>query len=215
MTEIKICGITDPETALVAAEAGADYLGLVFADSARQVNPMIAATIVHKVKAAPACPHMVGVFVNSPPQDINFIAESCHLDFVQLSGDESWDFCRQIKRPVIKVLHVFPHSSAADIIEEIRKGYTYLSPDHLLILLDSRSKGIYGGSGLTFDWKIARDVNLKYPVFVAGGLHPDNVVQMISEVQPRGVDVSSGVESAGKKDLEKIKLFIHKVRAAR
>jgi phosphoribosylanthranilate isomerase len=215
MTKIKICGITDAGTAVAAAEAGADYLGVVFAQSARQINPMIAAGIVHQVKSSVESPQMVGVFVNSPANDINFIADFCRLDWVQLSGDESWEFCRQIKKPVFKTVHIFPTATAAGIVEEIRKGYTYLSPDNLKILLDTKVKGAYGGTGLPFDWKIAREVNQHYPVLVAGGLGPDNIVQMISEVKPWGVDASSGVESQGKKDIDKIKLFISKVKAVR
>jgi phosphoribosylanthranilate isomerase len=215
MTKIKICGITETDQAVAAAEAGADYLGLVLAPSIRQINPQRAATIVHEVKKTVESPQMVGVFVNLPANDINFIAQSCHLDWVQLSGDESWEFCLQIKKPVIKAIHVFTNSSIAQILYEIEKGYTYLPPDYLKILLDTRVKGVYGGSGKTFDWKLAKEVNLKYPVFVAGGLDINNVLQMITEVKPWGVDVSSGVESKGKKDIEKIRQFIQRVKSAR
>jgi phosphoribosylanthranilate isomerase len=215
MTKIKICGITETQDAIAAAEAGADYLGLVFAQSSRQVNPQRAATIVHEVKKIVENPQMVGVFVNLPADDINFIAESCRLDWVQLSGDESWEFCRQIKKPVIKTVHIYSNSTAVQILEEIRKGYTFLPPEYLKILLDTRIKGAYGGTGIPFDWKLAKEVNLKYPVLVAGGLDINNVVQMIGEVKPWGVDVSSGVESKGKKDVEKIRQFIKIVKFAR
>jgi phosphoribosylanthranilate isomerase len=215
MTKIKICGITESEQAVAAAESGVDYLGLVFAQSTRQVNPKKAATIVHEVKKTVESPQVVGVFVNLPAIDINFVAESCRLDWVQLSGDESWEFCRQIKKPVIKAIHIFSNSNAIQILDEIKKGYTYLSPEHLKILLDTKIKGAYGGTGKTFDWKLAREVSLKYPVFVAGGLDPENVVQMIGEVQPWGVDVSSGVEIKGKKDIAKIKQFIQSVKSTR
>jgi len=215
MTKIKICGITETEQALAAAEAGADYLGLVFAQSSRQINPQRAATIVHEVKKTVKSPQMVGVFVNLPSNDVNFIAESCRLDWVQLSGDESWDFCRQIKKPVIKAIHIFSNSSAVQIMDEIKKGYTFLSSEYPKILLDTRVKGTYGGTGKPFDWNLAKEVNLKYPVLVAGGLDINNVVQMIGEVKPWGVDVSSGVESRGKKDIGKIKQFIQNVKSVR
>jgi phosphoribosylanthranilate isomerase len=214
MTRIKICGITETEQAVAAAEAGADYLGLVFAQSSRQINPQRAATIVHEVKKRVESPQMVGVFVNLPSNDVNFIAESCRLDWVQLSGDESWDFCRQIKKPVIKAIHIYSNSNAIQILDEIKKGYTFLSSEYLKILLDTRVKGSYGGTGQRFDWKLAKEVNLKYPVFVAGGLDINNVIKMISEVEPWGVDVSSGVESRGRKDIEKIKRFIQNVKSA-
>jgi phosphoribosylanthranilate isomerase len=213
MTRIKICGITEIETGMVAAEAGADYLGLVFAQSSRQINPKTAAGIVHAVKNRVENPQMVGVFVNAAEIDVNFIAESCHLDLVQLSGKENWEYCTRIKKPVIKTIHIYNHSTVIEILEEIKKGFTFLSPDHLKILLDTKIKGVYGGTGKPFDWKIAREISLKYPVFVAGGLGPENIVQMLSEVNPWGVDVSSGVETGGKKDLEKMRLFIQKVRS--
>jgi phosphoribosylanthranilate isomerase len=215
MTKIKICGITETAQAIAAAEAGADYLGLVFAQSARQINPQRAVTIVHETKKTVESPQMVGVFVNSSASDINFIAESCHLDWVQLSGDETWEFCRQIKKPVIKAIHIFTNTTLNQILDEIKKGYTYLPQDYLKILLDTKVKGSYGGTGKTFDWKLAKEVNLKYPVWVAGGLDINNIVQMISEVKPWGVDVSSGVEIKGKKDIDLIKQFIQKVKFAR
>jgi phosphoribosylanthranilate isomerase len=215
MTRIKICGITESEQAVLAAEAGADFVGLVFAQSSRQINPKTAATIVHEVKKTVESPQVVGVFVNMPADDVNFIAESCHLDWVQLSGDESWEYCRKIKKSLIKTVHVHPSSPSVEIIDEIRQGYTFFTPDHLKILLDAKVKGAYGGTGKTFNWRLAKEVNEKYPVLVAGGLNVDNVVQMISEVKPWGVDVSSGVESGGKKDLEKIKTFIRNVRSVR
>jgi phosphoribosylanthranilate isomerase len=212
MTRIKVCGIMEAELGIAAAEAGADYLGLVFAQSTRQINPKTAAGIVHAVKNTIASPQIVGVFVNAPDIDVNFIAEACRLDWVQLSGDETWEYCQRIKKPVIKTVHVLNSSTAVQLIAEIRKGYTYLPPDHLKILLDTKVKGTYGGTGMPFDWKLAKEVCGQYPVLVAGGLDPDNVVQMISAVQPWGVDVSSGVETKGKKDIEKIRLFIQKVK---
>jgi len=204
----------DIETALLAAEAGADYLGLVFAQSSRQINPKTAAGIVHAVKSNVVNPQMVGVFVNASEVDINFIAESCRLDWVQLSGDETWEFCTLIKKPVIKTIHIFNNSPVKQLLDEIKKGFAYVAADRLKILLDTRVKGSYGGTGTPFDWKIAREVSEHYPVFVAGGLSPDNIVQMLGAVKPWGVDVSSGVESSAKKDPEKIRQFISKVRFA-
>ncbi|HSW57642.1 MAG TPA: phosphoribosylanthranilate isomerase [Dehalococcoidales bacterium] len=215
MTRIKICGITEAEQALAAAEGGADYLGLVFARSPRQINPQRAVSIVHAVSNTVEKPQVVGVFVNLPASDINFIAESCRLDWVQLSGDESWEFCLQINKPVIRAIHVFYNTKAEFILNEIKTGFTYLPPENLKILLDSRTKEAFGGTGKTFDWKLAREVSARYPVFVGGGLNPENVAQMVKDVQPWGVDVSTGVETKGKKDIEKIKQFIRKVKSTR
>jgi len=212
MPQVKICGISETEQALAAAEAGADYLGLVFAQSSRQISPQKAARIVFEVRKLARPPQIVGVFVHSPANDVNFITEFCKLDMVQLSGDENWEYCLSIKKPIIKAINVFSSATAAQIVDEIKRGYSYLSKENLRFLLDSKVKGTYGGTGQAFDWKIAREVSLKYPVLVAGGLDPNNVGQMVREVKPWGVDVSSGVETGGKKDTEKIKLFVQRAK---
>lgn len=212
MPQVKICGISEIEQALATAQAGADYLGLVFTQSTRQISPQKAARIVFETKKLTKPPQIVGVFVHSPTNDVNFIAESCKLDMVQLSGDESWEYCLSIKKPIIKAIHVFIGTTTEQITDEIKKGYTYMAADNLKFLLDSKVKGTYGGTGQAFDWKVAREVSLKYPVLVAGGLDPNNVGQMVREVKPWGVDVSSGVETGGKKDLQKIQLFIQRAK---
>ena len=212
MPQVKICGISEIEQALAAAQAGADYLGLVFAQSTRQIAPRKAARIVFEVRKLARPPQIVGVFVHSPANDVNFIAEFCKLDMVQLSGDETWEYCLSIKKPIIRAIHVFNSTTAEQIIAEIKKGCSYLPADNLKFLLDSKVKGAYGGTGQAFDWKVAREVSLKYPVLVAGGLDPNNVGQMVREVKPWGVDVSSGVESGGKKDLQKIQLFVQRAK---
>jgi phosphoribosylanthranilate isomerase len=212
MPQVKICGISDIEHALATAEAGADYLGLVFAPSKRQISPQNAARIVHEVQKLAKPPQIVGVFVHSPVNDVNFIADFCKLDCVQLSGDENWDYCLSIKKPIIKAIHVHTRATAEEIIDEIKKGYGFLPADNLRFLLDSKVKGSFGGTGQAFDWKVAKEVSLKYPVLVAGGLEPNNVGQMVHEVKPWGVDVSSGVETGGKKDVEKIRLFVQRAK---
>jgi phosphoribosylanthranilate isomerase len=212
VTRVKICGLTDTNQARAATEAGADYLGLVFAPSHRRIIPIKAAEIVKSVKQSANPPAVVGVFVNAPVDEVNFIAEACRLDWVQASGDESWEYCRKISRPVIRVIHVFTASTAEDIREEIEKGYRCLPEDRLICLLDTRVKGAYGGTGKTFDWGLAGEVATRYPVIIAGGLTPENVGQLIEKARPWGVDVSSGVETGGQKDVIKIREFIRKVK---
>jgi len=208
MTRVKICGITGTSQALAAAEAGADYLGLVFAPGRRQINPQKAAEIVRRVHTLKSPPLMVGVFVNSPVEEVNSLAESCRLDCVQLSGDESWEYCLQIKKPLVRAIHIAGHSAVRDIIEEVEKAYRILAGADLICLLDTRVKNAYGGTGQKFDWQLAREVCARFPVMVAGGLAPENLAQLIAEVHPWGVDVSSGVETGGRKDLHKIRDFI-------
>jgi len=208
MTRVKICGITSVDLARAASVAGADYLGLVMAPSRRQIMPVKALEIVKALQQLQPNARITGVFVNLPIADVNFIAEACQFDMVQLSGDEDWEYCRSIRKPVIKAIHILPGVTAPQVLEIISEGYRALGRDNLVCLLDSRVKGSYGGTGQTFDWKLAREVAARFPVLVAGGLTPENVGNLIKDVKPWGVDVSSGVETNGQKDIQKIKEFL-------
>lgn len=214
MTKIKICGLSEVQHALAAAEAGADFLGLVFAPSRRQVSAEKALQVVEAVRALNPSQVVVGVFVNSAADEVNRIADYCHLEWVQLSGDETWHYCQQIERPIIKTVHVSNTRTSEEISSEIAIGHQLLPQKDFVCLLDSRVADTYGGTGQAFDWQLARGVSTTFPVLIAGGLNPTNVGQMIREIQPWGVDVSSGVETNGQKDTAKIKAFIQAVKAA-
>ena len=213
MTCIKICGIRDKAHALAAVEAGADFIGLVFAPSQRQVSPAQACEIASAVKKGSDVTKVVGVFVNAPSSQVNELADFCALDWVQLSGDESWEYCREVIKPVIKAIRI-DQQSPKKLYAELSAGSKLLPAQGFITLLDSRVEGKYGGTGETFNWNLAQKVAKKFPVIIAGGLDPKNVARLIERVAPWGVDVSSGVEARGVKDIAKIKAFIEAVRKA-
>jgi phosphoribosylanthranilate isomerase len=171
-------------------------LGFVFAPSRRRIAVAEAAAIAKQVGRI----GKVGVFVNSPAAVVREIAQVCQLDFVQLHGEESPDYCRSLNLPVIKAFRMAPDFTVKQLA-----GY-----DVDWLLLDSYVSGEAGGTGKTFDWQQAAQLidQLTTPVIVAGGLTPENVTSAISCLKPQGVDVSGGVESTGSKDLVKIRRFI-------
>ncbi len=199
---IKICGICSLEAAQTAAESGADLIGFVFADSRRKIDMTTAAAISAAVKG----PGKVGVFVNQPLSEVLEIADFCHLDYLQLHGEESPEYCRSLNRPVIRACRVGPDFTPATLAD--------YPADYLL--LDSFVPGQPGGTGLTFDW---RSVSLRIgrprqKFLVAGGLTPENVSEAIHILNPDGVDVSGGVETDGVKNPGKISRFIAAARSA-
>lgn len=212
-TRVKICGIRDKTNALAAVEAGANLIGLVLAPSQRQVTPAKAREIASAVKESNNTTKVVGVFVNAPAFQINEIADFCALDVVQLSGDESWEYCRKIANPVIKAVRI-GQQSLDDLYIELSTASKLLTGHRFITLLDSQVEGKYGGTGESFNWNLAQKIAEKFPVIIAGGLDPENVAGLIETVAPWGVDVSSGVETGGVKDIFKITAFIEAVRKA-
>jgi phosphoribosylanthranilate isomerase len=198
MVQIKICGITNIEDGLAAATAGADALGFVFHPaSPRYVTPGQARRIIGALPA-PVC--TVGVFVNLPVVEVLQIAEMCGLDFIQLHGAETQNYCRQLRRErVIKALSFRSEDELAAMA-----GYPVRA-----FLVDAHDPVRFGGTGETCDWNLARKAAESYPLILAGGLRAKNIAAALATVRPLAVDVSSGVEAApGKKDHEKIRTVI-------
>jgi phosphoribosylanthranilate isomerase len=214
MTYIKICGIKNEEDALGAVEAGADFIGLMFATSSRQVTPAQAAKITAALKKNRAKVECVGIFVNERIPTVRKIVETCGLDRVQLSGDESWEYCAELARPFIKAIRLNSSQGAESARQQINKGKQILTDLKHMIMLDTAVTDRYGGTGRTFDWTLAKSIVEQYPVIIAGGLNPGNVGRAIKLLKPWGVDVSTGVETKGAKDMKKIIRFIEAVREA-
>ncbi len=214
MTRVKICGLMEVEHAVVAAEAGADFLGVVFAEGRRKLTPERAREIAAAVHRLGKPPPVVGVFARHTAAEVNRIAGFCGLDRVQLAGGESWDFCLEMTLSINKTIHIAPETSARQALAEIAQGSRVLAGRDFIFLLDTKLGNASGGTGRLFDWSIAREVARCYPVIVAGGLDPKNVGRLVSDVRPWGVDVSSGVETNGRKDPAKIRAFIEAVRKA-
>jgi phosphoribosylanthranilate isomerase len=212
MTFIKICGIKNEEHAEAAAGAGADFIGMVFAAGRRQVSPAQAQRIVAAVKAARPTAAVAGVFVDAPAGEVNRIADSCQLDWVQPSGAETWEYCRELSRPIIKVARMVGTAGPEQKSEDLAYGDRFLRGKKHIFLLDAAGPDGLGGSGLTFDWGLAVPIARQFPVIVAGGLTPENVAEAMRTIRPWGVDVSSGVETGGVKDVKKIEKFIKAVR---
>lgn len=196
MVQVKICGLMNKEAIQTAADAGTDFIGFVFAKSKREVTIEQAKQLASYV---PAHVKKVGVFVNEERAVIEEIVQTVGLDYVQLHGDETPDFVNQLPYPVIKAFQV---RSEKDLEQLESYNCDYY-------LLDSPAGKYRGGNGETFDWNLAKSFDfLDKKVLLAGGLTPENVAQAVQEVVPAGVDVSSGVETDGEKDLAKIKEFI-------
>ncbi|UNP77469.1 phosphoribosylanthranilate isomerase [Bacillus nitratireducens] len=199
--KVKICGITDVETAKHACEYGADAIGFVFAESKRKITPGLAKEIIQEL---PANVLKVGVFVNESVEVIQKIADECGLTHVQLHGDEDNQQIRRLKIPSIKALGVTSE-------DDMKNAQTY-EVDY--ILFDSPKEKFHGGNGKKFSWELLAHMpkESREKTILAGGLNTINIEEAIQTVQPYMVDVSSGVETEGKKDLKKIKQFIKKAK---
>jgi phosphoribosylanthranilate isomerase len=234
MTRVKICGCMRIDDALAAKDAGADFIGLMFAPNSRrrldveEAQAIIEATgrplrdreqaeppplyagpegdaaewFRHGAEAldrllAQKRPLTVGVFQDQPMEEVNTIADEAGLDLIQLSGRELWSECLLANRQVIKAVEVPSGIIAGQLVRSLETGSA------IACMLDSSR-----GRGIALDPVTAADISSQLPVWLAGGLTPENVADIARAVQPWLVDVSSGVETAGAKDEQKIRAFI-------
>lgn len=205
MVAVKICGLTNPEDAAVAVEAGATALGFVcYRKSPRYVEPKVIKAIVATL---PPFVVPVGVFVNEEAQTVRALLDNTGLMLAQLHGDESAAYCEHLGRPALKAIRLKDRSGFLALAEwRGRAGVRGF-------LVDAYSDAAYGGTGQVVDWSLAAEVATVSTVLLAGGLTPDNVGDAIRAVRPYGVDVSSGVEqSPGRKDHAKVRAFLEAVR---
>ncbi len=201
-TRIKFCGATSWSDVELALETGADAVGLIFADSPRRIEWDAAREIAGRI---PAQITPVAVFVNPTRDEVARVRDLFPQALIQLSGDEPPGFATAIGGSVIKAIHVGDESPLE--MERICQRY---APS--LVLFDTRVAGRYGGTGVTFDWTNIAKLAQWHPVIVAGGLTPENVGACVSRVRPFGVDVRSGIETDGRKDIAKMRAFVRAVR---
>ena len=197
---------------MAAAEAGADYYGIVFVPGRRRrVDVGDALAITTRVReSGSSAPVPVGLFGDQPLQDVTRVIGEAGLDCVQLCGDETVEYCRRVQEfaRVIKVLHV-PNEADADAIESLGGKIDAYSAAGCIVTLDSQVPGLHGGTGQAFDWSVAGRLSAAGRRFLlAGGLTPENVANAVEVASPWGVDVSSGVEIDGAQDHQKIRDFI-------
>ncbi|HWL26341.1 MAG TPA: phosphoribosylanthranilate isomerase [Ureibacillus sp.] len=203
MVMVKICGLKEVEHVKTAVSSGASFIGFMFAPSKRQI------TIEHAAQLAKVVPpHVkkVGVFVNPTEQQVHEAVEKVGLDFVQYHGDETSAFIQKLGYPSIKAFSIRAY-------EDVEKASKY-NVDYYLF--DAPGTDFAGGSGHVFDWSLLDQLAIsKDRVILAGGLNSQNVHQAIEQVNPIGVDVSSGVESDGSKDSNLIRQFIEAANGKR
>jgi len=204
IVKVKICGLTNYADAVAAMDMGADLLGFNFyPKSPRYITPEAAAAIIRKL---PAFVDTAGVFVNAPLDEIRRIIDLCHLNWVQLHGDETPEFCRSLNSVNVRTMKALRVKNASDI-KNAEEFFTDA------VLLDAFDPQRYGGTGITFDWNIIGHIGKR--VFLAGGINPDNAAEAV-KLGVYGIDVCSGIEAEpGKKDHEKMKRLFDNIRYLR
>ncbi len=212
---IKIDGLREPEHAAAAAAAGADVIGFIFAPARRQVMPDIAAACIAAARHGDPRRTVaaVGVFVNASAEAIRGVVAASGVDFVQLHGDEPPGLLADIPVPVFKAFRPQAGATAAAIQSDMERFSLVPNPP-VIFVIDGYAPDASGGSGVRADWNLAAEIAAERTILLGGGLSPENGGDAIRQVRPRGVDVSSGVETAGVKDAARIEAFIRAAHSA-
>jgi phosphoribosylanthranilate isomerase len=207
-TKVKICGLTRLDDARFCAASGADFLGFVQHEaSPRYVRPDVAREIVDWVRG----PTPVGVFVDATAEAVNEACERAGFQMAQLHGHESPETCAAVAVPVIKAIHV-QHDASSEQVRALVEPYLDVVD---FVLLDTHHTSLWGGTGESFNWRVARELAGEVDLFLAGGLSAANVAEAVATMRPYAVDLSSSVESApGVKDLDKLADFFDAFRVA-
>ncbi len=199
MVKVKVCGITNPEDARVAADAGADAIGLVFAESPRRLSVQRAREIASTL---PDGILKVGVFVDAEPEEVLRVAREVGLDYAQLHGDEPPEAVAEIRDGGVRVMKALRVRNA-EALAAVERYETDL------FLLDAWSAQARGGTGVRFDWELAKSLKGRDNILVSGGLNPENVREAIEYFEPYGVDASSSLEERpGKKNGDRVRRFV-------
>lgn len=208
---VKICGLRDVEHAASAARAGADALGFILAPSRRQVDVSLVVHVRARLAGMTEPPQLVTVLVNESADVLRQIIDLARPDVIQLSGDEDATMLDSIETTTLRAIRV-PDGSGFDRVRAVVDPWFDHPKPVRAVLIEALSTGHFGGTGKLVDWDLAARLAETYPVILAGGLTPDNVIHAIGTVRPNGVDVSSGVETDGIKNPQRMREFVARAR---
>ena len=214
MTEFKICGISEIDHAVAARRYGAYWIGFVFVPGVRReisVEKVKDIITQYRDLTGPGGPGIVGLFANQTLSEVSSISGQCDLDYVQLCGDEDDAYWSQLDFSIIRQIKVPSVGERSQIVDSLRQEVENVLGKDAIPLLDRLERGKLGGTGKSFDWSVAAELPEDWDYVVAGGLDSGNVVEAIQQSNPWAVDVSSGVETDGEKETNKIKEFADKV----
>ena len=204
--KIKMCGLRRPDDIIYANECLPDYIGFVFAESRRKVSGREAKKLGEQLDPSIK---KVGVFVNEPLRSLISISEEAGLDIIPLHGDEGEEYIKEVKHETGKELWKAVRVRMVKDIQEAQR----LPADKLL--LDSFSEESYGGTGKVMDFAVLDQADIRKPYFIAGGLTVENLPEILKKAEPYGIDISSGIETEGVKDREKMLKVIQCVRGGK